>query len=84
MLMKCKNIVSRNIAHQICENYSFLENTNERHKDTRGTQRHRRDTTTQEGHKDTKGTQRHRRDTKTQEGHKDIERTQRHRTDTKT
>ena len=39
-----------------------------RHKDTGGTQRHRRNTKTQEGHKDTGGTQRHRRDTKTQ-GH---------------
>ena len=25
MLIKCKNIVSRNIAHQICEKYTFLE-----------------------------------------------------------
>ena len=24
MLVKCRNLVSRNIAHQICEKYSFL------------------------------------------------------------
>ena len=38
--------------------------TREGHKDTGGTERHRRHTKTQEGHKDTGGTQRHR-DTKT-------------------
>ena len=55
--------ISRHTSRQTSRDTDTKTDTKTRgHKDTAGTQRHRRDTKTQEGHKDTGETQRHRRE----------------------